>query len=110
MIESQENRMDDKITKESDHRMMEVLAHSTNPSAQGKVRQKRPYRLLPLKDDNVRPVGDGNQLTINHQSRFYGPPTNCSDLSRLGYTLNGYYQVKTVNNSTSNDTAYLETF
>ena len=28
VIESQENRIDDKITKESDHRMMEVLAHA----------------------------------------------------------------------------------
>jgi len=24
---------------------------------------------------------------------FYGPPTNCSDLGKLGYTLNGYYLV-----------------
>ena len=27
-------------------------------------------------------------------ARFYGPPTGCSDLSLLGYTLNGFYQVK----------------
>ena len=25
---------------------------------------------------------------------FYGPPTNCSELQQLGYTLNGYYLVK----------------
>ena len=66
--------MDEKITKEFDHRMTE--AHSTNPSPPGKTRQKRPYRLLPLKEDDIRPGGVGNQLTINHPSRFYGPPTN----------------------------------
>lgn len=27
--------------------------------------------------------------------QFYGPPTGCFDLSRLGYTLNGYYLVVT---------------
>lgn len=26
--------------------------------------------------------------------QFLGPPTNCSDLGKLGYTLNGYYLVK----------------
>ena len=25
--------------------------------------------------------------------RFYGPPCNCSELGKLGYTLNGYYLV-----------------
>ena len=25
---------------------------------------------------------------------FYSPPTNCSELQQLGYTLNGYYLVK----------------
>jgi len=25
---------------------------------------------------------------------FYGPPANCSDLSQLGYTLNGFYLIK----------------
>jgi len=25
---------------------------------------------------------------------FYGPPTNCYELGKLGYTLNGYYLVK----------------
>ena len=24
---------------------------------------------------------------------FYGPPSNCTDLAKLGYTLNGYYLV-----------------
>lgn len=25
---------------------------------------------------------------------FYGPPTSCEELGKLGYTLNGYYLVK----------------
>jgi len=29
---------------------------------------------------------------------FYGPPTNCIELGKLGYTLNGYYLVKESNN------------
>ena len=29
---------------------------------------------------------------------FYGPPTNCIGLGKLGYTLNGYYLVKESNN------------
>ena len=46
--------------------------------------------------------------------RFYGPPTGCSDLSLLGYTLNGFYQVKSegsaniigINNDTKLDTVF----
>lgn len=26
--------------------------------------------------------------------RFYGPPTNCAELQKLGHTLNGYYLIK----------------
>ena len=26
--------------------------------------------------------------------RFYGPPTSCEELQKLGYTLNGYYLIK----------------
>ena len=25
--------------------------------------------------------------------RFYGPPNSCTELNKLGYTLNGYYLV-----------------
>ena len=47
-------------------------------------------------------------------ARFYGPPTGCSDLSLLGYTLNGFYQVKSdgpaniigINNDTKLDTVF----
>jgi len=37
--------------------------------------------------------GDTNKKEqINLQ--FYGPATNCDELGKLGYTLNGYYLVK----------------
>ena len=26
-------------------------------------------------------------------TRFYGPASNCDELAKLGYTLNGYYWV-----------------
>jgi len=53
-------------------------------------------------------IVSGNQNTIiendNNTSgaRFYGPPTNCSDLGKLGHTLNGYYLVKGSDKSTKN--------
>lgn len=58
--------------------------------------QERPARLLPFRylfDRKNNETDDGTSL---HQQlrRFYGPPTNCSDLSQLGYTLNGFYMVK----------------
>ena len=34
----------------------------------------------------------------NPVKRFYGFPSNCSDLGRLGYTLNGFYLVNGTNN------------
>ena len=33
---------------------------------------------------------------------FYGPASNCEELGRLGYTLNGYYLVKGKDESNSN--------
>jgi len=36
---------------------------------------------------------------------FYGPPTSCSDLGKIGYTLNGYYLVKRKDNSNSSKIA-----
>ena len=35
-------------------------------------------------------------------TRFYGPPSNCNELGKLGYTLNGYYLVKGKGESLSN--------
>ncbi len=65
----------------------------------GLQRAKRPARLLPFS----LLFGDRkNETDAILQRRFYGPPTNCSDLTRLGYTLNGFYLVKPMNNN--NDT------
>ena len=55
-------------------------------------RQERPARLLPLQLLFRR-----NNNTENKISRFYGEPTNCSQLSELGYTLNVFYLVKSSN-------------
>jgi len=69
-------------------------------------RGKRPVRLLPAymferpKNETIQPP------------RFYGPPKNCSDLLRLGYTLNGFYTVtpSSANLSiTTNEITKLET-
>lgn len=30
----------------------------------------------------------------NAVAQFFGPPTNCSEIGMLGYTLNGYYLIK----------------
>ena len=38
----------------------------------------------------------------NNAARFYGPPTNCSDLGKLGHNLNGYYLVKSSDPSQKN--------
>lgn len=37
---------------------------------------------------------DEEQIVVE---RFYGPPTSCNELGKLGYTLNGYYLVNGVN-------------
>jgi len=73
---------------------------------------KRPARLLPLQLLFNRNCTTCSELP----PRFYGPPTNCSDLTRLGYTLNGFYLIKaassnnstknTVNNETSIETVF----
>jgi len=55
-------------------------------------RQERPARLLPLQLLFRR-----NNNTETKIFRFYGQPTNCSQLSELGYTLNGFYLVKSSN-------------
>lgn len=39
-----------------------------------------------------------SEEAINREiAQFLGPPTSCSDLGKLGYTLNGYYLVKNKN-------------
>ena len=64
-------------------------------SSSGIDRSKRPARLLPLQ----LLFGRNRTDDIPSPPRFYGPPTNCTELAKLGYTLNGYYVVKSVNSS-----------
>jgi len=77
---------------------------------EGPVR-KRPARLLPIKFL----YGERkNDTADNYPPKFYGPPTSCSDLTKLGYTLNGFYQVNPIlnvqsKNSTDDLLAQLET-
>jgi len=65
----------------------EILTHHHDSTEIARHRVKRPVRLLPAYMFE-RPKNESLQPT-----RFYGPPTNCSDLSRLGYTLNGFYTI-----------------
>ena len=41
-------------------------------------------------------------VTRASQEKFYGPASSCLEISKLGYTLNGYYLVKG-KNQTKND-------
>jgi len=85
------NRQEKTIKKlfDDNHKM---IKNDRPGSSAEQSRRKRPVRLLPV---NIL-FGRKNNETVNQQNRnlFYGPPTNCSDLTRLGYTLNGYYLVK----------------
>jgi len=91
-------------TKDSDDQTM--IADSRQLG--GIYRNKRPVRLLPPH----LLFGERKNETELHKQiirRRYEQPTNCSDLSILGYTLNGFYTVKsndssTKSNSTNNDT------
>jgi len=40
-------------------------------------------------------------------TRFYGPASNCVEISKLGYTLNGYYLVKGKNQTKNNQVEVL---
>lgn len=66
-----------------------------NDSSEKQKPNKRPARLLPLQFLFDRDYDDDDLTTKKPPPRkFLGPPTNCSDLARLGYTLNGYYLVQ----------------
>lgn len=102
MIESQDKRFHEKIIEELDKRLKydeSSIASADHQYSPERVRQKRPYRLIPAQKNRLDENEKEEKSTIlkQHQNNiitFYGPPTNCSDLSRLGYTLNGYYLVK----------------
>ena len=80
--------------------VVEDLSHQPTSDDFHHHRQARPYRLLPIKHLYDHQNGDEGVNKDPHQlRRFYGQPTNCSDLSLLGYTLNGFYLVKSAANS-----------
>ena len=71
----------------------------------GSIR-KRPARLLPARFL----YGEKNNSDVQPVIRtFFGPPTNCLELSKLGYTLNGFYQVKPNRSQIADDFTQLET-
>jgi len=68
--------------------------------------KKRPARLLPARFL----YGEKNNSDVQPVIRtFFGPPTNCLELSKLGYTLNGFYQVKPNRSQIADDFTQLET-
>jgi len=73
-------------TKDSDDQTMIAETLDDNHHS------KRPARLLPLSIIFGKHKNETHHHKIN--PRLYEQPTNCSDLSILGYTLNGFYQVK----------------
>lgn len=90
-------------TKENDENGMKESSIVMDPRAIDDIRNKRPARLLPL----IYLYGERKNET--EVPRFYGPPTNCTELSQLGYTLNGYYLVKNSNDSNKNAAVSLDT-
>ena len=42
--------------------------------------------------------------SIKTTQKFYGQPSNCSDLSNMGYTLNGFYMVQPADHNNGNET------
>ncbi len=100
--------MDEKISKELAKRTEELCGNRHQYSPSEKSRQKRPYRLIPA-HKTQKPDDDGNNLITQQPLQFYGPLANCSDLSKLGYTLNGFYQVSPYNINTNSNDIKIET-
>ena len=71
-----------------DHKVIRT-GHPVSSAAM--ARRKRPARLLPA---SILRGKKKNETDEDRRKIFYGPPTNCSDLTRLGYTLNGFYMIK----------------
>jgi len=75
------------LTTTDDHKMIKK-DHPESSTATS--RHKRPARLLPSAILRGR---RRNETENDNRKIFYGPPTDCSDLTQLGYTLNGFYIV-----------------
>jgi len=71
-----------------DHKMIE---NDRRASLAAMSRRERPARLLP---SFVLRGKKRNDTDLENRNLFYGPPASCSDLTRLGYTLNGFYTIK----------------
>jgi len=91
LLEKNEEPIDHQMKKDdSDEFLLTSSDGDPHQDSSRKDRLKRPARLLPLQ----LLYGDRKNETDQQIRRFYGPPTNCTELSMLGYTLNGYYLVK----------------
>lgn len=95
----------DHVESHDNNNILKELPTGFRQSSGKSLLSKRPARLLPLRIL----LGERKNDTNNQISRFYGPPTNCSDLIKLGYTLNGFYLVKTNNTDNTKDVHNLKT-
>jgi len=65
-----------------------IIKGNHKESSASLSRRKRPAQLIPSQH-----VKQNNFTDEQNRKLFYGPPTSCSDLAQLGYTLNGFYIV-----------------
>lgn len=102
MVESQDQKIDQKIAQEVTKQKMKgtPMKASNQHQRSERVRRKRafiaPNQAIPknknqILDDQI--IWNKNPLLQHHQ-QFLGQPSSCSDLSQLGYSLNGFYLVK----------------
>jgi len=82
--------------KDLDHEMKKSIncCKNNNYSSEKHKQSKRAARLLPLSLLFDKDEDEDDTTKKPPPPKFYGPPTNCSDLARLGHTLNGYYLVR----------------
>ena len=73
----------------ADNHRIDKSNHPVSSAAMS--RRKRPAQLIPASDQYDERKNDAYS---QNRKLFYGPPTNCSDLTLVGHTLNGYYLVK----------------
>ena len=84
-------KQQNKTINQHETTIKELISDDRPVSSRAISRRKRPARLLPA---SILRGKKKNETDEENLKLFYGPPTNCSDLSRLGYTLNGFYMVK----------------
>ena len=73
-----------------------------DPTPRVAHRNKRPYRLLPINSLDRWTLWTKKRIINPSTAASIRLPTNCSDLSKLGYTLSGFYLVQSLIN-TAND-------